>query len=488
MLPFYTSEQIKKADQYTIEKTPISSYKLVKQAMQNLYNHMEKNDYLQHPTYHILCGTGNNGADGLALALILAKDKNKKIRVSVLDFNENYSNEFNLYLKEVKNESLISLTIHRSLDSFELQTDSVIIDAIFGNGISRPISGIYHKTITYINQCNATIYSIDMPSGLFSNSDKNQGLFIQSKITFVLGYPRKSLINPLNKIVFELVPIGLKRSFEKTTESTIFAIDDKDIQKPTKQNFSHKYTYGHVGIIGGSEGMYGAPVLSGIAALKMGAGLTTCIVPFEGLQSVYMHLPESLTKALGKKYIEGILENSNIYEVIAIGMGMGTTKVSNEFLLRLCSDYKGKLLIDADALNIIALNKYISLIPRGSILTPHPKEFERLVGSWESEEIRLEKLSNLAKQIQGTVVLKGTYTLIADEEGNCYVNTIQASSLATAGSGDVLAGMIAALWSQGYSRLNACITGVSLHALCAKKFKGKPIIAREIIAEIANVL
>lgn len=488
MLPFYTSEQLKKADQYTIDKTPISSYKLVNQAMESLYKHMVKNNYLQHDIYHILCGTGNNGADGLALALILAKDLSKKISVTVLDYNDKHSNEFNLYLNEVKNKSLIKLSIRKPLDPFELQTDSIIIDAIFGNGISRPITGKYHELISYINDYKGIIYSIDMPSGLFPISDVSQGIFIQSQITFVLGYPRKSLLNPLNKIVFEMVPIGLLRTYEKTTQSSLFAIEEADIQKPIKKVFSHKFTYGHVGIIGGSEGMYGAPVLSGMAALKTGAGLTTCIVPSEGLQSVYLHLPESLSQAHGNKYVEGILENPNTFDVIAIGMGLGTQKVSIDFLKRLCKDYKGKLLLDADALNIFAQNKDVLHIPKGSILTPHPKEFERLVGSWKNEESRLDKLSNLAKQIQGTVVLKGTYTIIADEEGNCYVNTIQASSLATAGSGDVLAGMIAALWSQGYSRLNACITGVSLHALCAKKFKGKPIIAREIIAEIANVL
>ena len=259
----------------------------------------------------------------------------------------------------------------------------------------------------------------------------------------------------------------------------------QSILKPREKK-AHKGDYGHALIIAGSEGMMGSAVLASKACLRSGVGLVTVHVPICGVEILQTSIPEAMVSidATISCYSDDV--NIEKYTVVAVGPGIGTNVLTQKAIHSLLKNAKTPLVLDADGLNCLSLNKdWLSLIPENSILTPHPKEFERLVGTWENEDQKIEKLKSLSNQLKSVVVLKGANTLISVRSGKLYKNSTGNPGMAKGGSGDVLTGMITAFLSQGYSSEESAILGVYIHGLSGdlaiKEFSEYSLLATDLI-------
>ncbi len=488
----FTAKQIKEIDNQTIIKQKIRPDELMERAATALYQQIIP-QLNKERLIHIFCGKGNNGGDALVLARLLYLN-DYKVKCYVVAFSPNASPDFLLNADKLKR-------INFMLEKFNpenlpvIAKDDLIIDGIFGTGLSRPATGIAQQAIDFINRQAAQVFSIDIPSGLYADkSNEPNDAIIQADQTFSFEFPKISFFFPENAVYvpdFEVVHIGLDTAVIEQMPTDYFLITEKikKIIKP-RHKFAYKNTFGHALIIGGSYGMMGASVLASLAALRIGAGLVTNFLPKTGYQISQAIAPEVMTQTgESKKYINKIIIPDGI-TAIGIGMGMGqkpkTQKAFKDFLKSLSKP----LLIDADALNILSQNKHwFKHIPENSILTPHEGEFKRLVGSWKNDTEKWQKLKTLAGDLKSIVVLKGAYTTISDGQ-YFYINPVANPALATAGSGDVLSGIITGLLAQKYQALEAALLGVYVHSQTAEKFvKNHPdyaMIARDIIEGLKN--
>lgn len=480
MIPVLNSAQIKAVDDFTIANEPITSLNLMERAVDRLLPNFL---YLKNKQIHIICRTGNNGGDGLVLARKLWHSM-VHCRVTVADFGNKHSDEFDENLLRLQNKTEVAVCVANTLKEVKINPGEVIVDALFGCGLKRMLEGKYLSLVDCINQSQAEVYSIDMPSGLMSEGETPFEKFVHAVKTFVIQIPRISLFNPNHKVDFELVNIGLDAKFIQNQTTDCFLIEESDVLLKPRDRFAYKNTFGHLLIAGGSKGMYGAPVISAKAAFKSGAGLVSCLVPERGSQTVHNHLMEAMVQNAGIDFLDGNLYDLSKYKAIAIGMGMGQEQGSFKLLVDILMQSSVPVLMDADALNLIAKHNALDCVKPGSVLTPHTGEFKRLVGEWVSEKDRLHKLKELAVQTQSVVVLKGTYTVIAEPAGTLFFNITGSASLATAGAGDMLSGMIGAFLVQGYSPLESAMRGVYYHGKVGSRFMGAPVRVGEIINAI----
>jgi hydroxyethylthiazole kinase-like uncharacterized protein yjeF len=378
-----------------------------------------------------------------------------------------------------------------------ISENDMVIDAIFGIGLNKSPNGIAKDTIKHINKSNAYILSIDMPSGLFANSpviDKESVINAYQTLTFEV--PKLAFYLPDNQEYYtntNIIKIGLEPEFINQQKTNYFVIEKQDIidRYKFRTKFSHKGNFGHSLIIGGSFGKIGAVTLTSKSCLKIGSGLVTAYVPKCGYNILQTAIPEVMVEVDSEKEIE-YFNYKTKPNVIGIGIGMGkgtkTQKGFYHFLLK----NKIPLVLDADAINILSLNKeWLSLLPKNSVLTPHPKELERLIGKWKNDYDKLKKLQDFSKKYQLIIVLKGHYTAICFDE-NIYFNTTGNPALATAGSGDVLTGIITGLIAQGYTPFDACIIGVYIHGKTAdialKDHTHETFIASDIITYLPQAI
>lgn len=261
------------------------------------------------------------------------------------------------------------------------------------------------------------------------------------------------------------------------------------ILKP-RDPFTHKGNYGHACLVAGSYGMMGAAVLCAKGCLRSGVGKLTCFIPKVGYGVMQTSIPEAMVKVCGKKYIKEI-DDLNNFDVLGIGPGIGIYKSHALLLQKIFLEYKKPIVIDADALNILSANKkLLQRIPAESIITPHPKEFERLFGKSDSDIERTAQALQMSHQYKIFIVLKGHHTLIAAPDGKTWFNSTGNAGMATGGSGDVLTGILTGLLAQGYSSLEACLLGVYLHGLAgdiaAEELSQNALIAGDIIDNLGN--
>ncbi len=473
-----SAKQIYKADQATIKNLNILSIDLMEQAAgvcTDWINHFLKNS---KNTVHIFCGVGNNGGDGFVIArkLLLLK---YNVKTYIVNFSKHKSNDFLINF-----ERLIKLG-HKPIDltsndyNFDISDSEIIIDAIFGIGLTRSPQGFIKQVIQNINATKARIIAIDFPSGLAagnvgsSNTETkfDKEAIIKANSTLTFQNPKLAFLLPENEVFYgdwHLLNIGLDQDFIKSIETDYFLITKNEIKKIYKPRlkFSHKGTYGHSLLIGGSFGKIGAVVLASKAALKIGSGLVSAYVPKCGYQILQTTIPEVMTEVDDEKELQFFNFKTNP-NVIGIGMGLGTGSKTITGFFNFLKDNVKPLIIDADGLNILSKNKeLLKLLPKETVLTPHPKEFERLVGKWENDYEKLEKLIEFSKKYSCIVVLKGANTVMAYQQ-KLYFNITGNPALATAGTGDVLSGMITGLIAQGYKPLDAAIFAVYVHGRAA---------------------
>lgn len=494
-MKIFSVKQIKNWDLYTIHHEPITSTELMERAAGACFDWIVENfDDEYH--FKIFCGKGNNGGDGLAIARLL---KTIKYKVSVfIPFSDAAGSEdFEENLKKLKKTS-VKITILKDEQSFpEVSKEDVIIDALFGTGLNKPAAGIYGSLINFINSTGAKIISIDVPSGLYidksSTSERDVQLIIKADYTLTFQNQKLAFLLSENEPFIgqvNLLDIGLSEEYEEKEESQLEYIDEEIISKiyRPRKNFSNKGNYGYASLLCGSYGMMGAAVLSSTACLRSGVGKLMCVTCEAGYQVIQTSVPEAMCKVSGEKHITNFT-GFDSFDTIGIGPGIGKYDSHKKLLQNIFTNFKKPIVLDADALNVLSDNKNLySLIPANSIITPHPKEFERLFGKSESDFNRIDLALSKAKELTIFIVLKGHYTFIATPGGKGFFNSTGNAGMATAGAGDVLTGIITGLLAQNYSSLNSCILGVYLHGLAGDIAAGKISQEALIAGDITNHL
>lgn len=468
-------EKIKELDAFTIVNEPVKSIDLMERAAQKCFSWIHS-QVPEMSTFKIVCGMGNNGGDGLAIARMLHNQGHSVEVFYVRHANEaSPDNKLN-FRKVADTEGLIVTEIFEEDEEIDFQEDEIIIDALLGSGINKPVSGLISKIIDQINDSRGLIIAIDVPSGLFTDKpmpfiDKN--LAVSADYTLTFQVPKLAFFMPENdRYVGEwhLLDIGLDAEFIRTSKSNYYLTSEEDckyILKP-RRRFSHKGSYGHALLIAGSLGKVGASILSAKSCLRAGAGLTTLHAPLCCMESLHSSVPEVMLDIDDSDtHISSLPDISN-YNAIAVGPGIGLHTETANALKLLIQESKKPLILDADALNILSENKtWLPFLPPDSILTPHLKEFERLTSKVENHFNRLEILQAFAVRFKVNVILKGAYSAIALSDGNVYFNPTGNPGMATGGTGDVLTGILLGLKASGYSSRESCILGTWLHGKAA---------------------
>jgi len=491
------SSQIKEVDAYTIKNEPIASIDLMERAAMTITRKVA--DYYAPETIvKLFIGPGNNGGDGLAVARQLV-EFGFLPEVYLLKITDKLSPNAEINLERLKKINKVKISEVTNENVFpKLQRNDLLIDALFGSGLSRKLEGLPAGLVKHMNQSGADIVSIDIPSGLFGedNGSNDSDSIIKAKYTFTFQMPKLSFFFPENENVvgyWEIMDIGLMQEVIETIDSGYFMLTQEDIASKIiqRQKFSHKGTFGHALLVSGSYGKVGAAVLSAKACLRTGCGLVTVHVPKVGYEIVQTALPEAMISIDWSDIIFTDVPEIDHYSCIGIGPGIGTKHNTQKALFNLLERVEKPMVMDADALNILSQHKdWIQKIPANSILTPHPKEFERLVGETADDYARIQQQIKFAVKNKLILVLKGAYTSIAMPDGTCYFNSTGNPGMATAGSGDVLTGIILSLVGQGYDPAHAAKIGVYLHGLSGdiafEKMGQEALIASDIIENLGS--
>ena len=494
-------KQTRQLDAFTIENEPISSIDLMERAAQSFTDWLTKKYTPSEKKIKIFCGLGNNGGDGVAIARQLI-NLNYDIEVFVLKYSDKMSDNFQENLSKLQNSLSIQFIDNQEF-TLNFNKNNLIIDAILGSGLSRPTEGLIKDIILQLNQSKFPIISVDIASGLFADSPNSEAdVIVKPEYTITFQMPKLAFMLPQNAEFvgnFQVLDIGLHQAFIDQTETKYFYTEDASDLIKKRPKFSHKGTFGHALFIGGMHGMMGAAVLASRACMRSGVGKLTAHVPRCGTEIMQISLPEALIwEGMDKAFINTDFwhqETLKIFSTIGIGPALGVdskTLISLEKLFTVCENAKIPMVLDADVFNNLATNKgrsVIKKIPKNSILTPHPKEFQKLIGKpWKDDFEKLIFLSQFAVNHEVTICLKGANTAIALPDGTIHFNSTGNSGMAKAGTGDVLTGVILALLAQGYSPKDVAILGVYEHGLAGDRAAQKrgefSILATDLVDEI----
>ena len=495
-MKFFSAPSIRELDQYTIEHEPIASVDLMERAAQKLYVEVLRRVESDRKIV-VFAGPGNNGGDALVLARMLLQStfNVQAILVHTGKLSSDCETNRQRLLDKFSN-SFIEQSSH--FEAPLIEENTVIIDGLFGSGLTRPLRGIYADAVNWINASACEVLSIDISSGLQGEENPDLTIaIVKASTTFSLQFPKLAFLLPENAEFvgnWEVVDIGIHPQAIAETDSAFYYLEKSDIQPLLKSRpkFSHKGTFGHALIVAGSLGMAGASVLASKAALRSGAGLVTVHGPSCNRTIVQTAVPEVIFKSDENKSIITQLLSTEGHNAIAIGSGIGTSVETAGMLERFLKQQKTPCILDADALNIIGQYPHLlEFIPKNSILTPHPKEFERLLGATcKNSYERMQRASKMAQRLGIIVILKGAHTLIASPNGQLTLNSTGNSGMATAGSGDVLTGILAGLLAQGYTPEETAKLGVFSHGyagdLALKTESEESLIASDIICHLGE--
>lgn len=491
-----TPAQIRALDAYTIAHEPIKSIDLMERAANAFVNwFVQQFPPSQQRPINIFCGLGNNGGDGLAIARLLNR-KHYSVEVFICQIGAKRSTDFEKNLKKIPSRRGLPVTTIKTNDNLpNFEQKEIIIDAIFGSGLNRAITGYWATLIEHINALSNEVVSVDMPSGLFADA-ATEGAVIHATYTLSFELPKRAFFFPENQDRLGncyIQPIGLNQQFIQAEKATNYLITKGLVQSLLKgrAKFSHKGTFGHALLLVGSLGKMGAAILTTKACLRSGVGLVTVQVPKCGYTILQLGCPEAMTSVdAAENYLSSYPDIAD-YKAIGIGCGINQKEATQQALFTLLKKVDYPIVLDADALNILSKNKdQLKHIPANSILTPHPKEFERLFGKTANDFARNELHITKAKALNCILLLKGANTAIAFPDGTCYFNSTGNPGMATGGSGDVLTGILTGLLAQGYTPKAAVILGVYLHGLAgdlaAKDIGQESLIAGDIVDYIGK--
>lgn len=496
-MKIFRTGQIKEIDNYTILHEPIASHELMERAASGLFS-WYVNRYERSRKVFVFAGPGNNGGDGLALSRMLAQDR-YDVELYYVKFTEKTSADWEFNFRRLKGDPRIDIKFLTSAEQFPvISSDDVIFDSIFGSGLTRPAEGLAKEIICLINNTGALTISVDIPSGLFGedNSGNDRDAIIKADYTLSFQFPKLAFFFSENAYFtgkWEVLNIGLSETAIRDTSSPYSFVENGDVVQllKTRRKFDHKGIFGHGLLIAGSKGKMGAALLGAGAALRSGIGLITCHLPSSGRIIMQTAVPEAMVQT--DESDDGIskIDLSGSYDAAAIGPGIGTGDATCKALHSFLEGFRKPVVIDADAINILSANpKWYSLLNPSMILTPHPKEFERIAGKCENGYARLQKQIEFSGKHNCIVLLKGAYTSLCTPDGNVMFNSTGNPGMATGGSGDVLTGIILSLLAQGYTAENAALTGMYIHGLAgdiAADHSGfESLIASDIINNIGN--
>ncbi|MBL7741806.1 MAG: NAD(P)H-hydrate dehydratase [Chitinophagaceae bacterium] len=490
------AEDIRLWDQYTIQHEPVSSIDLMERAAGKCVEWLE--EHIRGDIhYTIFCGKGNNGGDGLAIARMLAR-KNYPVTVCILEFGHKGTDDFQSNLARLHQAEGADIRFIQSKDNFHsLEKNEVIIDALFGSGLNRKLEGVTAELVEHINNSGCKVISIDIPSGMFVDRSSKGNSIVCADHTLSFQCLKPAFLVAENAGYtgqLHILDIGLHEAFYHHASGTYEWVNKETvtaIHKPRKR-FAHKGNFGHGLLIAGSYGKMGAAVLAAKACMRSGIGLLTCHIPRNGYDIMQSAVPEAMVMAdVSLASITKVETDLTQFEAIGIGPGIGMAAETKMMIREVLGTYRHPVIVDADALNIIASQKdLLQLIPAGSVLTPHPKEFERLFGETTDDFARIQLALQKAKELKLIIVLKGHHTLIATTDGKGFFNSTGNAGMATGGSGDVLTGILTGLLAQGYSSVEAAILGVYLHGLAgdivAEKLSQEAMVASDIIENLAG--
>lgn len=464
-----TTGGIRQLDVLTISKEPISSINLMERASKRWLEHARP-FISQFTSFLIVAGKGNNGGDGLAIARLLAEE-GYEVRVAHCYFGGSLSadcqtNTFRF--KSLGQGHYQEILREDDIADIPWQKSECIIDALFGIGLNSALRSPYKRVVDALNESNRKVISVDCPSGLLCDAGPDGShSIVEADYTLTFQFPKLSFLFPESASylgTWKAINIGLLSHLIDDDWLQAYYVDEMLVKSilQKRTTFSHKGSFGHAHVVGGTKGMMGAAILASKACLKIGTGLVTCHLHESGHQALLSASPEIMTANEEVNF-----QNSGKkIDALAIGPGLGQTSDSLNRLRNVLSAYKGRLVMDADALNLLAENESLwDDVPKNTILTPHPKELERLIGKTSTSFEQLAKTQELADERQVFILIKRAYTVTVSPNSKPHFNSTGNPGMATAGSGDVLTGIIAGLLSQGYTSKHACVLGVYLHGL-----------------------
>ena len=486
--------QIQDLDKRTIELRDMTSLELMESAGQSFVNWFLEIYSPEDGDVNIFVGPGNNGGDGLVIGRLLCKQF-FEVNIWVCHLRQKFSDDFQANFDRLPKRKEINIyDIEKGDDYPNFDEPGIIIDAILGTGLSHPLEDYWGGLVDHLNEDLSERISIDIPSGMFANKAGAKSIF-KADCTFTFEIPKLSFLLPttipnVGKLVFGHIGLSSEVLFEMPTDKylvTEYLVASLIHDRPET---GHKGTFGHALLIMGSYGKIGAAILAAKACLRSGTGLVTTHIPRSGYTIMQIAFPEAMVSVDRHEFNISEFPNIDKYQAIGIGCGMGTNQITQEAMLNFLGECNRPLLLDADALNIFSLQSgLLRQIPKDSILTPHPGEFIRLFGKSANDFERIKLLQKWATELEVYILLKGSRSCLACPNGELFFNASGNSGMATAGSGDVLSGIITGLLAQGYSSQHAAILGMYLHGVAGdiasqKVLSEEAMIASDIIDNI----
>lgn len=491
-MKIFTSSQVHELDKYTIENEPIESIALMERAAKALTQAITGVWNNTTPVI-VFAGPGNNGGDALAVARLLS-ERDYQVTVYLFNISGSLSPDCaqnKRRLQETKRVQFIEVT--KEFDPPQLESGMLVVDGLFGSGLNKPLVGGFASLVKYINASQAQVVSLDIPSGLMTEDNiyNVRANIIRATMTLTLQQPKLSFLFPENQpFVGQLRVLDIRLSQEGIDKmEAAYTITEESLVRSLlmdRNAFAHKGQMGHALIVAGSYCMAGAAVLAAKACLRSGTGKVTVNTPRRNIPILQISVPEAIVQSGNDETIFTDMVETDDFDAMGIGPGLGRSEQTAVALISQLRRAQCPIVADADALNILANHRaWMQQLPKGIILTPHPKEFDRLEGHSADSYERLTKARNLAKRIQGYVIVKGHYTAICLPDGHVVFNPTGNGGMATAGSGDVLTGIITGLLARGYKQTEACVVGVYLHGLAgdlaAQELGEESLLASDIV-------
>ena len=492
-MKIFTAAQIHELDKYTIENEPIESIDLMERAAKALTRAI-MDEYSSLMPVIAFAGPGNNGGDALAVARMLAEN-NYTVTVYLFNVNGKLSNDCAVNKVRLMDNRRVKnfIEVRQEFDPPVLEEGMLIIDGIFGSGLNKPLAGGFASLVKYINSSAATVVSIDVPSGLMTedNTYNVRANIIHADLTLTLQHVKLAFLFKENQPYIgrlKVLDIRLSKEGIQKLDANYTMLEENDVRQmiQPRSAFAHKGDMGHALLIAGSYGMGGAAILAAKACLRAGCGKLTVHSPKKNNMVLQISVPEAIIQLDREETTFSEPIDTEEYHVVGIGPGIGTSEQSAIAMISQIRRSQCPIVADADALNMLGTHRsWMQQLPKGMILTPHPKELDRMEGNCADSYERLVKASNLAERIQGYVILKGHYSALCMPDGHVIFNSTGNAGMATAGSGDVLTGIITGLLARGYKQAEACLLGMYLHGLAgdiaAKELGEESLIASDLI-------
>lgn len=492
-MKIFTSAQIHELDKYTIEHEPISSLDLMERAAKVL-SHAFEEEWSNRTPVTVFAGPGNNGGDALAVSRMLADD-GYQVTTYLFNIHNHLSDDCKINKQRLIDQKKANFTeITLNFDPPVLNAGTVVIDGLFGSGLNKPLAGGFASLVKYINQSSSKVVSIDIPSGLMceDNTYNVRANIVRADLTLTLQQRKLAMLFADNQEYIgrlKVLDIRLSQEYIKVTDTQFKILEEREIitKLLPRNDFAHKGSVGSALLIAGSYGMSGASILSTKACLRAGAGKVTVHTPKRNYDIMQISVPEAILQMDHEETYFSQPVDTEDFDAVGIGPGLGQQENSAIALIAQIRRAQCPIVIDADALNIIANHRtWMQQLPKGIIMTPHPKEFDRLAGNpCNGCYDRLMKARELAEHLQAYIILKGHFSALCMPDGHIEFNPTGNSGMATAGSGDVLTGIITGLLARGYHQDDACRLGMYLHGLAgdlaAREVGKESLIASDII-------